>query len=664
MKNYLLSLALIGLAGGMSLPLANSVNAASEKEFIYGENIIPNGDFAVGGGEYLLPGTAPSEGVASGIGPIDANSVIATRDPNNESNTVLKFVGGAFGSFYKLLSIESGSTYNISFDYKVDGSTDNIGFAFYSPSQGNRLPEVNIIADKDNLTFTDLENGWKRVSTTRLFDASQTFDSIHFWCNVSSATIYADNFKITKEGTTNNIFVGGDFEGFLDYGVSAVSETPDEKGIYGKNAKLGNHCVVLSNEGIYGVELSSLKESLYTLDVNYTSELASDANLDLNILSDNGASLKAINIVKDGSLINNQIQFDGIENVKKVQLEYRGSNELSINYFSIKPTFENAFDPTKTYYESKNYVVNGDFEAFDEGTTFSENQLEGAWGSVSLDNPGHIVNDNGNKVAAIGKITDKDAKNYSSMFLMTPDDITIGDLIRISYDYKLTISDDPSSYMEINSCFVGGANQSYYKIDLSKLGFEEDYKATSGVEVAHYGIKSETLENGYTRVTVDFQVTQDKIQWNSVRWLFTPHNAGDSLYVDNVAIKFLSEEPFAKEVTKIELDTSDFELKVGEEKIVNATVSPDDASNKNVTWTSSNEEVAKVENGKVVALKEGVAEIVVTAENGVKTSVVVTVLPADKTGGCGGSIIATSSLLATISLLGVGLVISKKRKNK
>lgn len=664
MKNYLLSLVLIGLAGGMSIPTMHPVSANSEKEYIYGENIIPNGDFAVGGGEYLLPSAAPSEGVASGIGPLDANSVIAVRDPDNASNTVLKFVGGAFGSFYKLLNIEPGSTYGISFDYKVVGTTDNIGFAFWSPSQGNRLPETNIMFDTANLTFSDLENGWKRVSTTRLFDAAQTFDSIHFWCNVTNATIYADNFNIAKEGTTNNIFVGGDFEGFLDYGVSAVSETPDEKGIYGKNANLGNHCVKLANGSVYGAVVSSLSSALYTAEISYSGELSADAKLDLNILDETNASLKTLNMIKDGQVVNSKLQFEGLSNAKKVQLEYSGSNELSVNYFSIKPTFENAFDPTKTYYESKNYVVNGDFEAFNEGTTFSENQLEGAWGSISLDNPGHIVSDNGNKVAAIGKITDSDTKNYSSMFLMTPDDITVGDLIRISYDYKLTISDEPTSYMEINSCLVGGANQSYYKIDLSKLGFDADYKTTSGVEAAHYAIKSQALENGYTRVSIDFQVTQDKIQWNSVRWLFTPHNAGDSLYVDNVAINFLSEEPFTVDVTKVELDSGDFELKVGEEKTLVATVSPDNADDKTVTWTSSNEEVATVENGKVVALKEGVAEITATASNGVSASVVVTVLAAKKSNGCGGSIIASSGIIALMSAIGIGLAISKKRKNK
>lgn len=664
MKNYLFALALMGVVGSIGATSAKPLSAASSKEYIYGENIIPNGDFKVGGGEYLIPGSAPVEGVIAGMGTFDANKAIVVAEVGNETNTVIKFSGGGFGSFYKLLSINPGSTYDISFDYKIDGTTDNIGFAFYSPSAGNRLPEVNIMdPNATDLTFTDLENGWKRLTTTRTFDASQTFDSMHFWCNVGNATIYADNFKINVAGG-DNIFTGGDFEGFLDYGASNIEETPDSDGIYGKNASLGNHFVKLSNEGIYGLANAKLSEKLYTLEVGYLSTLASDAKLTFNILGEEDVSLKKVEVIKDGSLVSDKIQFDGEKTAKKVQLEYTGSTELSINLFSIKPTYENVFDPSKTYYESKNYVVNGDFTKFDDGTTFSEEQLEGAWGSVSLDNPGHIVKDGDNKVAAIGKINDRDNKNYSSMFLMTPDDITIGDLIRFEYDYKLTISDPADTYTEINSCFVGGANQSYYKIDLSKLGFDSSYNSTSGVEAAHYGFKATTLENGYTHVSLDFQVTSDKIQWNSVRWLFTPHNQGDALYVDNVAIKFLSETPFTKEVTSISISSSDFELKVGEEKQLEASINPSDADNKELTWSSSDESVATVSNGKVVALKEGVSEISATASNGVKASVVVTVLAneEEKKGGCGGSIAATGGLVAILGATGIALALAKKKK--
>ena len=72
------------------------------------------------------------------------------------------------------------------------------------------------------------------------------------------------------------------------------------------------------------------------------------------------------------------------------------------------------------------------------------------------------------------------------------------------------------------------------------------------------------------------------------------------------------------EVTDIVLNKEEIELTVGKSEILEATVLPDDASNKKVIWTSSNEEIVKVENGKVTALKEGEAVITVKADEGDK----------------------------------------------
>ena len=63
----------------------------------------------------------------------------------------------------------------------------------------------------------------------------------------------------------------------------------------------------------------------------------------------------------------------------------------------------------------------------------------------------------------------------------------------------------------------------------------------------------------------------------------------------------------------IALDVSELSLSVGDEQTLTATVTPEDAE---ITWFSSDSAVAKVENGKVTALKEGTATI--TAKVGSK----------------------------------------------
>ncbi len=67
-------------------------------------------------------------------------------------------------------------------------------------------------------------------------------------------------------------------------------------------------------------------------------------------------------------------------------------------------------------------------------------------------------------------------------------------------------------------------------------------------------------------------------------------------------------------VTEIELNKTTAELKVGESETLTATVKPASATNKAVKWESSNEAVATVSNGKVKAISQGTANIIVKSE--------------------------------------------------
>ncbi|MGN0629679.1 MAG: Ig-like domain-containing protein [Oscillospiraceae bacterium] len=80
--------------------------------------------------------------------------------------------------------------------------------------------------------------------------------------------------------------------------------------------------------------------------------------------------------------------------------------------------------------------------------------------------------------------------------------------------------------------------------------------------------------------------------------------------------------PETVDVTGVALDTATAELKVGKSQTLTATVSPEDATDKSVTWSSDNEEVATVdENGLVTAVGAGVANITVKTVDGEFTDV-------------------------------------------
>ncbi len=69
-------------------------------------------------------------------------------------------------------------------------------------------------------------------------------------------------------------------------------------------------------------------------------------------------------------------------------------------------------------------------------------------------------------------------------------------------------------------------------------------------------------------------------------------------------------------VTGITLDKTSAELKVGEILQLTPTITPEEVAIKDVIWTSSNTEVASVENGEVTALAEGTSIITATTQEG------------------------------------------------
>ena len=81
-------------------------------------------------------------------------------------------------------------------------------------------------------------------------------------------------------------------------------------------------------------------------------------------------------------------------------------------------------------------------------------------------------------------------------------------------------------------------------------------------------------------------------------------------------------------VESVTLNQSSLELVAGKEATLTATVKPDNATNKDVTWISEKPEIAAVKGGTVTAKAAGTAIIAVTTVDGAKTATcTVTVIP-------------------------------------
>ena len=127
------------------------------------------------------------------------------------------------------------------------------------------------------------------------------------------------------------------------------------------------------------------------------------------------------------------------------------------------------------------------------------------------------------------------------------------------------------------------------------------------------------------------------------KWTISPTEAAEGT---NVTIKYngtkkvknvivTKKAPSTIPVTAIELDKTTLDMTVSDNAVaLTATVTPDDATDKTVTWTTSDENVATVDaNGLVTAVAVGTATIYAEANDGsgVKGECSVTVTPATTT---------------------------------
>ena len=84
-------------------------------------------------------------------------------------------------------------------------------------------------------------------------------------------------------------------------------------------------------------------------------------------------------------------------------------------------------------------------------------------------------------------------------------------------------------------------------------------------------------------------------------------------YKATIAVTVTEKAPAVIEVTGLALAGKKTEVEVGDEFTVSTVITPSNATDKTVTWASSDPTVATVVNGKVTALKAGTTEISATA---------------------------------------------------
>lgn len=76
-----------------------------------------------------------------------------------------------------------------------------------------------------------------------------------------------------------------------------------------------------------------------------------------------------------------------------------------------------------------------------------------------------------------------------------------------------------------------------------------------------------------------------------------------------------------KEIECITLSSTEVHLEAGEVHQLSADITPEEATDKEITWFSSNENVATIKNGSIYAISDGNAKITAKAKNGVTSDI-------------------------------------------
>ena len=135
-------------------------------------------------------------------------------------------------------------------------------------------------------------------------------------------------------------------------------------------------------------------------------------------------------------------------------------------------------------------------------------------------------------------------------------------------------------------------------------------------------LKATVLPTDATDKTVEWSSSKQSVATISDKGLVTAIAEGTSTITASAGGKSAScvvtVSKRVIEVTSVTLNKESLELVEGEEETLVATVLPDNATDKTVTWSSSAPDIAKVDGGKVSAIKEG--EATITAKAGTKSA--------------------------------------------
>lgn len=312
---------------------------------------------------------------------------------------------------------------------------------------------------------------------------------------------------------------------------------------------------------------------------------------------------------------------------------------------------------TATYSDSSTANVTASVTWSPDPLTAGTTSVIGSYGNKTVSVSGITVNNNltmeitkSNSGLSTTASSSNQVKSYS-----IKNGATTSGTMSISWGAGSYNSSTYNEFAIKNGTKIQSNDSTYVKtITVDLYGFLNSAVYANGSLVT--GVDGTPTSNGYSKV-LTYTI-------NSTNWYIVGNSSEHDQFFYSILFNVGTDPSLLTPVTGVSLNESSITLSVNDTFTLVATVSPNDASNKNISWSSSDEEVATVTGGVVTAIKAGNAIITVTTSDGSFTATCEITVSSEPIshGGCGGSIAITSSLIAVLSAIGVTFILIKRKK--
>ena len=303
----------------------------------------------------------------------------------------------------------------------------------------------------------------------------------------------------------------------------------------------------------------------------------------------------------------------------KYEVKFNTNGGTIIEVQSIKKgeTASKPADPTKDGYVFDNWYLNDEVYDFSKEVT-EDITLEARWTEVDIDKEEYTVTfntDGGSKISSV-KVTE--GNKVTKPTNPTKDGYKfVGWLLNgKSYDFTKEVTGNitlVASWEKTDTVKVTGVSVSKTALSL-KVGDTSTLTVTIKPTDATNKTATWKTSNAKIATVSNGKVTAVGVGTATITVTVDGKSATTKVTVAKAETKQEEVKPTEVKVTGVTLNKTSLDLKVGGSQDLTATINPSNATNKTATWSSSNESVATVANGKVTAKAAGEATITVTVD--------------------------------------------------